>query len=114
MIGRAAKEPVCHVGDHAMGTHATAQIILRADLQVIHAVLLTVFGERHDLAIGGVGLHVVDRRNGALALRRRSGSSRRPPFASDVDGSSLGRRVIEAVVGKVFITEQLRLLGAQG
>ena len=47
-----------------MRAHAPPQILLGASPQVIHAALLTAGGERHDLAIGGIGLHVVDRWNG--------------------------------------------------
>ena len=57
-------QPVRYVGDHAMRAHAPPQILLGASQQVIHAALFTAVGERHELAIGGVGLHVVDRCNG--------------------------------------------------
>ena len=50
--------------------------------------MVAAFGERHDLAIGGIGLHVVDRRDGAGGGAEGGvGRDVVHPFAADIDGS---------------------------
>jgi hypothetical protein len=45
MIGRAAKQAIRHIGDHAVGAHPAAQIFGAARLQKVHAEAIAVLGK---------------------------------------------------------------------
>jgi hypothetical protein len=67
-IGRAAHQAEAEVGDLAVGAVATTQILLRARLQVVHAVALAALLKRHDVAQRRIRLHVEQRGVGARAI----------------------------------------------
>ena len=66
-VGRAAHQPEAEIRDLAVRAVAAAKVLLRARLQVVHAVALAALLERHDVAESGIGLHVEQRGIGARA-----------------------------------------------
>ncbi len=64
MIGRAAEHAVGEIGDAAMADHAALQVVARVGAQEIDRVAAAVLLVAHRVAVGRVGLEVVDRRHG--------------------------------------------------
>ena len=64
-VGRSPHQAKAEIRDLAVRPVAAAEVLLRARLQVVHAVALTAFLESHDVAESGIGLHIEQRGIGA-------------------------------------------------
>src|SRR6187200_3266820 len=66
-VGRTAHQAETEICDLAVCSVAAAKVLLRARLQVVHAVALAILHECHDVAQSGIGLHVEQRGVGTRA-----------------------------------------------
>ncbi len=64
VVGRTAEHAIRHIGDAAVADRAPLQVVARARAQEIDRMASAILLVAHHLAIGWIGLHVVERRDG--------------------------------------------------
>ena len=93
MIGRAAEKAVGEIGDAAMALHAALQVVARARAQEIDRVPAAVLLVAHRVAVGRIGLEIVEARHGRGGVaERRMGGDVVDALATDIDGAAVAQR----------------------
>ena len=90
LIGRAPDEAIGRVGDGLAAAHSPREIVAVAAAQPIEADALAVLLEREQLALGRIGLEIVEPGDGfrAFAERRMAGDVV-DPLRADIDGAAV-------------------------
>src|SRR5215471_15297480 len=93
MIGRTAEHAEGEIGDMAVPQHAPLQVLARARAQEIDRVAAAVLLVAHNLAVGGIRLHVIERGDsyGRVAKGGVTGNVA-DPLAADIHDAPVTQR----------------------
>ncbi len=93
MIRRAAEHAEGEIGDAAMPQHAPLQVLARAWAQEINRMAGAILFVGESFAVGGIGLHVVERGHGrGRVAKRRMAGDVVDPLAADIENATIAQR----------------------
>ena len=93
VVGRAAEQAVGEIGDAAMAFHTPLQVVPRARAQEIDRVPAPILLVGQRVAVGRVGLEIVEAGHGRRGVaKRRMGRDVVDALAADIDGTAVAQR----------------------